>query len=158
MRLDKCRSRARCCTADEKLRQQTRPRASTNGASSLPTLWWTGWRDLACVDIVRGQSIDPFSFITVAVIAACLPLVVQQLVEIELVERRSVVLNVLTGCLNRHSFEQRSAKLMPRHAAGNHVLEDASHVAGQQLRRFALMLRLGVAACSCWSTVRKPHR
>jgi diguanylate cyclase (GGDEF)-like protein len=124
---------------------------------------------IASIDIVRGQTIEPFSFIVAAVIAGYLPLIVGQLVEVEQIQRRSAVLDVLTGCLNRRSFEQRSAEIDAQarrtgaavavisldidhfkavndqwgHAAGDHVLENVAYVARKQLRRFELMFRLG---------------
>lgn len=124
---------------------------------------------VACIDIVRAQSIEPFNFIAAAVIAGYLPLIVGQLVEVEQIQRRSAVLDVLTGCLNRRSFEQRSAEIDAQirrtgasvavisldidhfkavndewgHAAGDQVLENVAYVARKQLRRFELMFRLG---------------
>ena len=124
---------------------------------------------IACIDIVRGRPIEVFSFITATVIAGYLPLIVQQLVDVEQVQRRSAVLDVLTGCLNRRSFEQRSVEIDAQarhtgavvavisldidhfkavndqwgHAAGDHVLKNVAYVARKQLRRFELMFRLG---------------
>lgn len=124
---------------------------------------------IAFVDIVRGQSIEPFSLIAATMIAGYLPLIVQQLVEVEQIQRRSAVLDILTGCLNRRSFEERSAEIDAQarrtgaavaiisldidhfkavndnwgHAAGDHVLENVAYVARKQLRRFELMYRLG---------------
>jgi diguanylate cyclase (GGDEF)-like protein len=124
---------------------------------------------IACIDIVRGQPIESFSFIAAAVIAGYLPLIVRQLVEVEQIQRRSAVLDVLTGCLNRRSFEQRSAEIDAQarctgatvavisldidhfkavndkwgHAAGDQVLANVAYVARKQLRRFELMFRLG---------------
>ena len=124
---------------------------------------------VACIDIVRGQPIESFSLIAAAVIAGYLPLIVRQLVEVEQIQRRSAVLDVLTGCLNRRSFEQRSAEIDAQarctgatvavisldidhfkavndkwgHAAGDQVLENVAYVARKQLRRFELMFRLG---------------
>ncbi len=102
-------------------------------------------------------------------IAGYLPLMVRQLVEVEQIQRRSAVLDVLTGCLNRRSFEQHSAEIDAQarrngapvavisldidhfkavndkwgHAAGDQVLENVAYVARKQLRRFELMFRLG---------------
>jgi diguanylate cyclase (GGDEF)-like protein len=124
---------------------------------------------IVCIDVLRGQNIDPFSFVVAAVLAGYLPLIVRQLVEVEQIQRRSAVLDVLTGCLNRRSFEERSAELDAQgrrtgaavaiisfdidhfkavndnwgHAAGDQVLENVAYVARKQLRRFELMFRLG---------------
>ncbi len=124
---------------------------------------------IAGIDIARGQSIDLFSLVAAAVLAGYLPLVIQQLVDVEQIQRRSAVLDVLTGCLNRRSFEQRSAEIDAQsartgaevaiisldidhfkkvndtlgHAVGDQVLENVAYVARKQLRRFELMFRLG---------------
>ncbi len=124
---------------------------------------------VACIDLVRGQSIDPFTFVAAGVLAGYLPLIARQLVEVEQIQRRSAVLDVLTGCLNRRSFEERSAEIDAQakrtgaavaiisfdidhfkavndtwgHAAGDQVLENLAYVARKQLRRFELMFRLG---------------
>lgn len=124
---------------------------------------------IAAIDIVRGQTIDLFSLVAAIVIAGYLPLIVGQLVEVEQIQRRSAVMDVLTGCLNRRSFEQRSAEIDAQarrtgaevavisldidhfkavndtwgHAAGDQVLENVAYVARKQLRRFELMFRLG---------------
>lgn len=121
------------------------------------------------IDVLRGQPIELFGFIAAALIAGYLPLIVRQLVDVEQIQRRSAVLDVLTGCLNRRSFEQRSAELDAQslrtgatvavisldidhfkavndnwgHAVGDHVLKNVAYVARKQLRRFELMFRLG---------------
>jgi len=143
--------------------------------ATFPNMRWSGVGGLvaiamiACIEIVRGQIIEPFSFIAATVLAGYLPLMVRQLVEVEQIQRRSAVLDVLTGCLNRRSFEERSAELDAQarrtgaavavilldidhfksvndefgHAAGDQVLENVAYVARKQLRRFELMFRLG---------------
>lgn len=124
---------------------------------------------VAFIDIARGESIEAFTFMSAAVIAGYLPLIVRQLVQVEQIQRRSAVLDVLTGCLNRRSFEDHSAELDAQarlsdaevaiisfdidhfkavndewgHAAGDHVLENIGYVARKQLRRFELVFRLG---------------
>ena len=124
---------------------------------------------ITCIDLARGQGIDPFTFIVAAVTAGYLPLIVGQLVEVEQLQRRSAVLDVLTGCLNRRSFEERSIEIdavarrtgasvavisldidhfkavndNSGHAAGDQVLENVAYVARKQLRRFELMFRTG---------------
>lgn len=124
---------------------------------------------IACIDILRGQSIELFSVVAAGVLAGYLPLIARQLVKVEQIQRRSAVLDVLTGCLNRRSFEERAAEIDAQaqrtggavaiisfdidhfkavndtwgHAAGDQVLENVAYVARKQLRRFELMFRLG---------------
>ena len=124
---------------------------------------------IACIDLIRGESIEPFSFIAAAVIAGYLPLIVRELVLVEQIQRRSAVLDVLTGCLNRRSFEHHAAEIDAQarltgaavavisfdidhfkavndelgHAAGDQVLEHVGYVARKELRRFALIFRTG---------------
>jgi diguanylate cyclase (GGDEF)-like protein len=124
---------------------------------------------IACIDLARHDAIEPFGFTAAAVIAGYLPLIVRELVQVEQIQRRSAVLDVLTGCLNRRSFEDHSAELDAQarltgaavaiisfdidhfkavndqwgHAAGDRVLENVAYVARKQLRRFELMFRVG---------------
>ncbi len=124
---------------------------------------------IACIDLGRGEAIEPFGFTAAVVIAGYLPLMVRQLVQVEQIQRRSAVLDVLTGCLNRRSFEDHAAELDAQarltgaavaiisfdidhfkavndewgHAAGDQVLENVAYVARKQLRRFELMFRVG---------------
>ncbi len=124
---------------------------------------------IAAVDVGLKRSLDPFTLVAATLIAGYLPLIVRQLVDVEQIQRRSAVLDVLTGCLNRRSFEQRSAEIDAQaartgaavavisldidhfkavndqwgHAAGDQVLEHVAYVARKQLRRFELMFRLG---------------
>ena len=143
--------------------------------ATFPNAWFSSVGGLvavamvAVIDIGRGDSIEPFTLVSAAVIAGYLPLIVRQLVQVEQIQRRSAVLDVLTGCLNRRSFEDHSAELDAQarltdaevaiisfdidhfkavndewgHAAGDQVLENVGYVARKQLRRFELMFRLG---------------
>lgn len=124
---------------------------------------------IASVDVGLERSLDLFTLVAAALIAAYLPLIVEQLVVVEQIQRRSAVLDVLTGCLNRRSFEERSAEIDAQaartgaavavisldidhfksvndrwgHAAGDQVLENVAYVARKELRKFELMFRLG---------------
>lgn len=124
---------------------------------------------VAGIDLLRGEAIEPFSFIAAAVIAGYLPLIVRELVLVEQIQRRSAVLDVLTGCLNRRSFEHHAAEIDAQarltgagvavisfdidhfkavndelgHAAGDQVLEHVAYVARKELRRFELIFRTG---------------
>ncbi|MGB3737012.1 MAG: GGDEF domain-containing protein [Ilumatobacter sp.] len=120
-------------------------------------------------DLVLDRPLDFFSITLALMLASYLPFIVQRLVDLEQLHRRSAVVDALTGCLNRRSLETRIEELeahaerthMPiaiisfdldhfkrvnddhGHAAGDAVLEHVAYVVRKQLRRFELFYRLG---------------
>ena len=123
---------------------------------------------IAGIDLIRDQTIEVFDLIAAAVIAGYLPLLARELVTVEQFHRRTAVLDVLTGCLNRRSFGHHSAEIDAQarftgasvavisfdidhfkvvnddrgHAAGDQVLANLADVARRNLRQFELMFRV----------------
>ena len=121
------------------------------------------------VELTSGSDIDALDVVATFTVTAFLPLVVDRLVRIEEVQRRSAVVDQLTGCLNRRALATRSAELERQsqhaagslsivvfdlddfkrvndahgHAVGDQVLAQVASIVRRGLRHYELFYRIG---------------
>ncbi len=125
---------------------------------------------VAAGDVVAGNPIEaPLSTTVAFLVALILPGTVIQMVRIELTHRRRAVIDPLTGCLNRHAFDDRISVLEAQmsftrepvgvvifdidhfkrindthgHATGDAVLAEVAYTVRNSLRSYEALCRLG---------------
>ena len=120
-------------------------------------------------DLLSGSSVDVLDVVSAFTVTGFLPVLVDRLLVIEETQRRSAVLDQLTGCLNRRALSTRSSELERQsqhaagslsvvvfdvdrfkrvndehgHAAGDQVLSQIATIVRRELRHYELLYRIG---------------